>query len=72
MATAAFTPYQIKIIGLMSHVKTEAQMKEISHLLSHYFAQKAIDEVDSLWECGTIDAETLEGWKNERMRTPYQ
>ena len=38
---------------------------------SRYFAQKAIDAADALWDEGLIDEETIEQWKHEHMRTPY-
>ena len=38
METMSYSPYQMKVIELMRHVQSEDQMKEISHLLSEYFA----------------------------------
>ena len=38
---------------------------------SRYFAQKAIDAADALWDEGLIDENTIEQWKYEHMRTPY-
>lgn len=67
-----FSPYQLKIIDLMSQVKDDQQMSEISDLLSNYFAQKAIEEVDKLWDEGVISEQTIEEWKHEHMRTPYK
>lgn len=56
----------------MSHVDSDEQMKEISELLSSYFARKAVEAADSLWDEGKIDDNTIETWKNEHMRTPYR
>ncbi len=49
----------------------ENQQMEISNLLAHYFAQKAFDAADELWDSGMIGKKTIEEWKNEHMRTPY-
>ena len=38
---------------------------------SRYFAQKAIDAADELWDKGLIDENTIEQWKHEHMRTTY-
>ena len=54
MEATVFSPYQMKIIGLMEHVKSDEQMKEIGNLLSNYFAKKATEEADRLWEDGII------------------
>ena len=71
MEAIAFSPYQMKVIGLMEHVKSDEQMKEIGNLLSDYFAQKAVQEADKLWDDKVLDCSTIEKWKNEHMRTPY-
>ena len=71
MEATVFSPYQMKVIGLMEHVKSDEQMKEIGNLLSDYFAKKAIEEADRLWDEKIIDCSTIENWKNEHMRTSY-
>ena len=35
---------------------------------SRYFAQKAIDAANELWDKGLIDENTIEQWKHEHMR----
>lgn len=72
MEHTSFTPYQLQVLNLMSHVDSDEQMKEISELLSSYFAQKAVEAADRLWEDGQIDSQTIEEWKGEHMRTPYK
>ena len=67
MEATAFSPYQMKIIGLMEHVKSDEQMKEIGNLLSDYFAQKAVQEADKLWDDKVIVCSTIEKWKNEHL-----
>ena len=49
----------------------ENQQMEISTLLANYFAQKAFDAADALWDSGMIGERTIEEWKHEHMRTPY-
>ena len=71
MEAIAFSPYQMKVIGLMEHVQSDEQMKEIANLLSDYFAKKAVEEADRLWEDDIIDCSTIEELKNQHMRTPY-
>jgi len=66
-----FSPYQLKVIDLMRLVKNDEQMREICDLLSKYFANKAVDEADRLWDDGKIDQATIESWKHEHMRTSH-
>ncbi len=63
--------YQQRVVELMSNVNSDQQMAEITDLLSGYFAQKAIDAANELWDKGLIDENTIEHWKHEHMRTPY-
>ena len=48
----------------MANVNEEQQM-EISDLLAHYFAEKAFDKADKLWDDGIIGEQTIEEWKND-------
>jgi len=69
-ATATLNQYQRHVIDMMANVD-EAQQMEISNLLANYFAQKAFDAADKLWDNGMIGERTIEKWKHEHMRTPY-
>lgn len=71
MATTKLNKYQARVVDLMSHVDSEEQMAEISDLLSRYFAEKAFDEADRLWNEGRVSEQSIADWKNEHMRTPY-
>ncbi len=70
MAATALNKYQRHVVDMMANVD-EAQQMEISNLLANYFAQKAFDAADELWDKGTIGERTIEEWKHEHMRTPY-
>ena len=63
--------FQQRVVELMANVNSDQQMAEITDSLSSYFAQKAIDAADALWDEGLIDEKTIEQWKHEHMRTPY-
>lgn len=70
MAAVALNKYQKHVVDMMSNVD-EVQQMEISNLLTNYFAQKAFDAADNLWDNGIIGEQTIEEWKCEHMRTPY-
>lgn len=56
----------------MSHVDSDEQMKEINDFLSAYFARKAVEAADLLWNSGQVDDNTIKVWKGGHMRTPYR
>ena len=63
---------QLELMNAINSIKTESELKEFRDVLARYFAQKAQRAVDTLWENGVINNETIEAWGEEHMRTPYQ
>ena len=70
-AHTTFSPFQIEMLEMVSRVKDQSEMSDIRRLLADYFAQRAEDEIDRLWEEGVLSEEVMEEWKTEHMRTPY-
>ena len=67
-----FAPFQMQMLKLTERIKSQEEMDDIRQLVSKYFADKAQQEVDRLWELGVINDEVIESWKHEHMRTPYR
>ena len=55
----------------LNSITSEAELNEFKNLLAHYFAQKAQKAIDTLWDEGVINEQTIEQWGAEHMRTPY-
>ncbi|PWK23325.1 hypothetical protein LV89_03142 [Arcicella aurantiaca] len=66
------TNLQLELIKLFSYKIAENQVLEIKQLLSNYFADKATEEMDRLWEENNWTEETMKEWSNEHLRTPYK
>lgn len=71
MERTVFNPAQLEILDLMSYVDNEDTLNEIKDMLSRYFAQKAEEGIDKLWEEGKINDLVIKNWKHEHLRTPY-
>jgi len=67
-----FTPFQIEMLELVSRVSSEAEMQDIRRLLGQYFAKRAEESIDHLWDEGILNNNVIEEWKSEHMRTPYK
>ena len=65
-----FTPFQIEMLELVSKVSSEVEMQDIRRLLGQYFAKRAEDALDRLWDEGVLNEGVIEEWKNEHMPTP--
>ena len=60
---------QLELVKLFRYELPDEQLLEIRRLLARYFAQKVTDEMSQLWEEKGWSDETIEEWKNEKMRS---
>ena len=63
---------QLGILRLLGRLKTVEQANELKQIISNYYAQKATEEMDRLWETGVWNEEKNEAVLNEHFRTPYR
>jgi hypothetical protein len=62
---------QLELLKVFSFDLDETQIIEIRDLLAKYFAEKATEEIDKLWEENNWNENTIQDWSNEHMRTKY-
>lgn len=62
---------QLELLDALNSINSEEELNEFKNVLAHYFAHKAQNAIDKLWDEGVINEETIEQWGNEHMRTPY-
>ena len=67
-----FSPFQIEMLEMISRVSSEVEMQDIRRMLGQYFAKRAEDAIDRLWDNGVLNEDVMEEWKKEHMRTPYK
>ena len=48
---------QMDILRLLGHIKTEEEAAELRQVISNFYAKKAEDAMDRLWETGLWDEE---------------
>jgi hypothetical protein len=60
------------MLEMGSRVSSEAEQQDIRRMLGQYFAKRAEDALDRLWDEGTLNERVIEEWKTEHMRTPYK
>lgn len=63
---------QLQILKLLSNIKTEEETKELSQVISNFYAKKATEEMDRLWNSGQWNEEKNEQILREHLRTPYK
>ena len=62
---------QLELMNALNNIRSEAELNEFKDLVAHFFAQKAQKAIDALWDEGVINADTIEQWGAEHIRTPY-
>lgn len=67
--TQKLSNLQVELIKLFSYQLNDLQLIEIRDLLTKYFAEKATQEMDILWDERNWDDHTMEKWANEHLRT---
>lgn len=71
MRNVALNPTQIHLLRMFSYAKSDRDLEEIKVALSQYFAKRAEDEMDKLWDNGSWDDEKNEAVLSQHLRTPY-
>ena len=62
---------QLELLQLFSRPVDEQHWREIKQLITAYFARKAVEEADRVWDEQGWDDAKIEELLNTHLRTPY-
>lgn len=62
---------QLSVLRLLATMKSVDEVHELRQIISNYYAQKATEEMDKLWESGEWSEEKNDTILKEHLRTPY-
>ena len=63
---------QLDFLQLLSHIKTEEELDELRQVVSDFYARKAEEAMNHLWETGQWSKEKDEEILRTHLRTPYK
>ncbi|MBQ8486988.1 MAG: hypothetical protein IJ533_05010 [Prevotella sp.] len=63
---------QMDILRLLEHIKTDEEAEELRDVICKFYARKAEEAMDRLWEAGLWDQEKNDAILKEHLRTPYK
>ena len=70
--TVGLNEAQLSILRLLARMKSIEMVNELKQIISNYYAQKATEEMDRLWDEGKWSKEQNEAVLKEHLRTPYR
>ena len=72
METITFSPAQVHVLTLMSHIKSDSGLEQLREQLAAFYAKMVDDEMDALWENGEFDEKRMKELRGSHFRTPYK
>lgn len=62
---------QQQILDMLSFIKALDPLWDLNKVISDNFVQMADDELDRMWNEGTLNEERIESFRHLHERTPY-
>ena len=72
MAATVLNDAQLELLKMMSVFNTPEAVTDLKQAISNYFAQKTEEEINKLWEDGTLTEEKIESFRSLHERTTYK
>ncbi|MBP3286299.1 MAG: dephospho-CoA kinase [Prevotella sp.] len=66
------TPGQYELLNILSCINKEEDVVALKSLIVKFLNTRLQNEMERLWENGTLTEEKVAAWENEHMRTPYK
>lgn len=63
---------RMNLFNVVERTNSISELRDIQRLIAAYYAQKATEGMDKLWEQGAWNAEKNESILHEHLRTPYK
>jgi hypothetical protein len=70
--TKPLTNLQLELLKIFSREVSEVDLLEIRKMLARYFAEKAINLADQVWDANKWTEKDEERFLNEHARTTYK
>lgn len=64
--SSPLTNAQLEILKLFSTNMTEEELNELKTLIAYYYAQKAMNMADKIWDERGLTQEDMEKWLREK------
>ena len=72
MEAVTFSPAQMHLITLMSHIKSSVALDQLKDQLADFYARQIDEDMEKLWESGEWNEQKLQSLQNDHFRTSYK
>ena len=72
MAATVFNQAQLDVIEMMQWIKSPEALADLKQVISDFFAKRAKEEIDAMWERGELTEEKVESFRTLHERTTYR
>ena len=72
MAATVLNEAQLELLKMISAFNTPEAVSDLKQAISNYFAQKAEEEIEKLWQDGTLTEANVESFRILHERTAYK
>ena len=63
---------QLELMNAAANVTSQEDFDALRLTLSLFFAERAQQAIDKMWDDGELTEKKMSDWANEHMRTPYK
>ena len=63
---------QLELMNAAANVNSQEDLDALKLTISLFFADKAQNSIDQMWEEGTFDQAKLDELRGQHLRTPYK
>ena len=72
MERTVFNKAQLEMLDIMAAIRSDEELEELKHTISEFYAKRADQEMEKLWQSGRWNEQTLKELGNAHYRTPYR
>ena len=67
-----FNKAQLEMLDIMANIRSDEELDALKHAVSEFYARRADEEMEKLWQSGKWTEQTLKELGNAHYRTPYK
>lgn len=72
MERTVFNKAQLEMLDIMANIRSDEELDALKHAVSEFYARRADEEMEKLWQSGQWNEQTLKELGNDHYRTPYK